>query len=239
MNDLTPAAGGALALPGRGFEGLKADRADLIIPRCKLLQALSPEVVESKFEWAKAGLLINSLTLDVLPSRVVPIFTWKSYCRFNPRNRSEEGFDATYEPGAMIWRSIDPDDVRVIEETKFGPNGEKPLAMTCLNFFSLFPGVPMPNVCSFTKTSYKTGRQLLSLARFCGGDMWSRAYQLTSAVQTRPEGTYYVQQIAALGASFGEEQQIAESWWRQFSDRAAELKVHEEEKPEDGETAPF
>jgi len=232
LTDKTPTG---IVPQGRGFEGMKMERSDLIIPRAKLLQALSPEVVESKFDGAKAGQIINSLTLEALPTRLVPIFTFKSWFRFNPRNRSDEGFDPNYEAGAMIWRSIDPDDPKVQEEAAFGPNGEKPLAMTCLNFFSLFPGVQMPIVVSFSKTSYKAGKQLLSLARFCGGDMWGRAYQLDASMVTNDQGTFYVFGIKALEVSTPEEQKISEAWWKSFSDKAAELKVHEEE----GEAAPF
>ena len=236
MNELSVPQGGALVVPGRGFEGMKIDRSDLIIPRAKLLQPLSPEIVESKVDGAKSGQIRNSLTLDLLPSRFVPIFCFKSWFRFNPRNRSDAGFDPAYEAGAMIWRSTDPDDPKVQEETKFGPNGEKPLALTCLNFFSLFPGVQMPLVVSFAKTSYKAGKQLLSLARFCGGDMWSRAYQLGSALQTNDKGTYHIFTVTTLGHAEASEQAQAEAWWRTFSDKAQELKVHEEGQEEDGET---
>ena len=229
MNEMTVPQPTGLALPsGRGFEGLKMDKSDLLIPRCKLMQPLSPEVLERGMA---VGSLVNSLLVETLPSRVVPIFCFKSYLRFNSRNASDAGYDSAYEPGALIWRSTDPDDVRVQEETKFGDNGEKPLAMTCLNFFSLFPGVPMPIIVSFSKTSYRAGKQLLSLTRFCGGDMWSRAYQLGSALQKNDQGTYYTFTVATLGASDEAERRQAEAWWEMFSEKAAELRVHEEVEP--------
>ena len=230
MNDMTVPQGGVLAVPGRGFEGMRVSKDDLIIPRAKLLQALSPEIAEGLVDGAKAGQIRNSLTKEVLPSRVVPIFAFKSYFRFNPRDRAKEGYNPNYQPGAMIWRSMNPDDPKVIEQACFGPNGEVPLALTCLNFFAFFPGVLMPIVLSFSKTSYKTGKQLLSLARFCGGDMWSRAYQLGAALVTDDKGTYYVFTVTSLGESNAEERHQAESWWTLFSDKAAELKVHEEEE---------
>jgi len=227
MNEMTVSQVGGLALPsGRGFEGMRIEKSDLLIPRAKLMQPLSPEVLERGM---KLGSIVNSLLVDVLPSRVVPIFCFKSYLRFNPRSQSEEGFDAAYDPGALIWRSTDPDDPRVQAETKFGEEGEKPLAMTCLNFFSLFPGVAMPIIVSFSKTSYRAGKQLLSLARFCGGDMWSRAYQLGSALQTNEKGSYYTLTVSTLGNSDEAERSQAEAWWAMFSEKVAELKVHEEE----------
>ena len=230
MNDMTVPQAGSLTVPGRGFEGMKMDKADLIIPRAKLLQALSPEVAEGTMDGAKPGQIINSLLLAVLPARVVPIFCFKSYFRFNSRDEQSENFNPDYAPGAMIWRSTDPDDPRVIEEAAFGENGEPPRALTCLNFFSLFPGVAMPIICSFSKTSYRPGKQLLSLARFCGGDMWSRAYQLGSALQKNDKGTYYTFTVTTLGESSAEERSQAEAWWGMFSEQASALKVHEEEQ---------
>ena len=227
-NDLVEKEGLGLVVPGRGFEGLKIDRTDLLVPRAKLMQPLSPEVLEHGMV---VGSIVNSLLVEHLPSRVVPIFCFKSYLRFNARNTSDAGYDAAYEPGALIWRSTDPNDPRVQDETKFGDNGEKPLAMTCLNFFSLFPGVAMPIIVSFSKTSYRTGKQLLSLARFCGGDMWSHAYQLGSTLQKNEQGTYYTLTIASLGASSESERRQAEAWWTMFSQNASELKVHEETEP--------
>jgi len=227
MNDLTVPQAGGLAIPsGRGFEGMRIEKSDLLIPRAKLMQPLSPEVLEREM---KVGSIVNSLLVDVLPSRFVPIFCFKSYLRFNPRSQSEDGFDANYDPGELIWRSNDPDDPRVQEETKFGDEGQKPLAMTCFNFFSLFPGVAMPIIVSFSKTSYKTGKQLLSLARFCSGDMWSRAYQLGSTLKTNEKGSYYIFTVATLGTSDEAERSQAEAWWTMFSEKASELKVHEEE----------
>lgn len=235
MGDLTVPTSGALTVSsGRGFEGMKVEQSDLIIPRAKLLQALSPEVAEAKFDGAKAGLLINSLTMEVLSPRIIPIFCFKNYFRFNPRDSDSEAFNPDFAPGAMIWRSNDPNDPRVKEETQFGPNGENPLALTCLNFFSLFAGSSMPIILSFSKTSYKTGKQLLSLARFCGGDMWSRAYQLGTTLQKNEKGTYYTLTITSLGASTPQEQAQAEAWWKGFSQ--VELKVHEEDAGVDAET---
>lgn len=226
MNDVTVKHDGALTTAGRGFEGVTKE--DLLIPRASLLQALSPEIVEG-MDGAKAGQIRNSLTHDLLPSRVIPIFCFKNYMRFNPRNRQDAAFNPNYEAGAVIWRSIDPNDPKVQEECTFGENGENPLATTFLNVFSLFPGVSMPIVLSFSKTSYKTGKQLLSLARFCGGDFWSRAYQLGSTLVTNDKGSYYVFTVTSLGESSAEERTTAEGWWTMFSEKAQALKVHEEE----------
>lgn len=228
VNDLTVPTTGALSVPGRGFER-GVDRSDLIIPRAKMLQGLSPEIMENRREGLRVGQIINSLTLETLPSRFVPIFYWKEWFRFNPRSRDKAGWTDGIDPGALIWRSKDADDPRVVDEAAWGEDGETPLAMTVLNFFSLFNGVPMPLVISFAKTSYKAGKQLLSLTRFCGGDMFSRAYQLSSTMQKNGDVIYYTAQVTALGESDAAERTQAEAWWSTFAQKA-DLKVHEERR---------
>lgn len=212
--------------PQRGFEaGL--DKEDLIIPRAKLIQALSPEMTEG-LEGVKVGAIINSLTKEVLPQEFIPIFMFKNYIRFNPRSKDDPNFNSDFEPGAVIWKSTDPEDPRVVEETRFGDEGEKPLATTFLNFFSFFPGCAMPVVVSFSKTSYKAGKQLLSLAKFSTGDMFSRKYRLTSQVETNHIASYAVLKVAAVGAASPEDQKLCEKLWNDFSAKAKDIQVHEE-----------
>ena len=209
----------------RGFEG-GITQEDLIIPRAKLIQALSPEITEGL--GVKPGAIINSLTKEVLPDEFIPVFMFKNYIRFNPRSKTDTNFDSAYEPGAVVWKSTDPEDPKVLAETRFGPSGEKPIATTFLNFFSCFPGVPMPVIVSFSKTSYKAGRQLLSLAKFCGGDMFSRKYRLSSLMETNDIATYAVLKVAPAGAVSPEEYKLCERLWNDFSEKAKEIQVHEE-----------
>jgi len=209
----------------RGFEN-GITQEDLIIPRAKLIQALSPEITEGL--GVKPGAIINSLTKEVLPDEFIPVFMFKNYIRFNPRSKADPNFDSAYEPGAVVWKSTDPEDPKVVVETRFGPNGEKPIATTFLNFFSCFPGVPMPVIVSFSKTSYKAGRQLLSLAKFCSGDMFSRKYRLASQMETNDIATYAVFKVAPAGAATPEEYKLCERLWNDFSEKAKDIHVHEE-----------
>jgi len=215
----------------RGFES-GVDQQDLIIPRAKLIQALSPEMQEG-LPGIKVGAIINSLTKEALPEEFIPIFSFKNYIRFNPRSKDDPNFDSDFEPGAIIWRSADPSDRQVLEQTKFGPNGEKPVATTFLNFFSYFPGVPMPVIVSFAKTSYRTGKQLLSLGRFCGGDMFSRKYRLTSQMESNNIGTYAVLRVTPGGDSAPEEFAVCERLWKDFAAKAKDIQVHVEDTTEE------
>lgn len=218
----------------RGLEE-GTSREELIFPRAKLMQALSPELEENGD--LKAGLIINSITRDTLPEIFIPVFKFTTWIRFNPRDTDKPGYDANFEPGDVIWRSNDPNDPKVIEESKFGENGERPIATRFLNFFSIFEGGEMPVVISFANTSYKTGKQLLSLCKFTSGDIFSRKYKLGAKKVSNDKGTYYVYTIGVAGKVTDSEYAIAEKMWQDF--HAAELRVHEEEKPEETEKAPF
>lgn len=220
----------------RGFEN-GITQEDLIIPRAKLIQALSPELTEG-IEGIRVGSIINSLTKEVLPQEFIPVFMFKNFIRFNPRSKDDPNYDPAFEPGAVIWKSVDPEDPKVVEETKFGPNGEKPSATTFLNFFSYFPGVSMPVIVSFSKTSYKTGKQLLSLAKFCCGDMFSRKYKLTSQMETNDIATYAVFKVASAGLSSPDELKLCEGLWQEFSAKAKNIQVHDEETTDEAVQEP-
>lgn len=217
------------SIKGRGFEH-EVDKDDFIIPRAKLLQALSPEVKAegSKF---KAGQIINSLSLEVLPTTFVPLYWFPQWIRFNARKAGERGWDPSYASGAMIWRSKDPADPRVLEEGKFGENGEVPLAIKFLNFFSVFIGHSMPVIISFSKTSYKAGKKLITLASLTGGDMFSKQYNLTSSLAPK-EDVYYILEVHPSGLIAAESKvfKVSEILYENYKEKPVE--VHEVDKSE-------
>ncbi|MCH7590717.1 hypothetical protein IIB34_06740 [PVC group bacterium] len=216
----------AKAAPGRGFEE-GVDQEELIIPRAKLLQALSPELEDNPE--LKAGVIINSVTGEVLPSVFVPVFKFTQFIRFNPRESKAPGFNPDFGPGALVWRTNDPNDPRVIAETKFSDNGEKPLATRFLNFFSYFEGCEMPVIISFSNTSFKAGKRLMSLAKFRGGDMFSKQYELASKKESNDKGTFYTLTVKPTGEAKESSIQTAERWWAEYGKKSADLQVHEDE----------
>ena len=243
---LVPKTDGNAALamnlkPQRGFEN-GVDKEDLVIPRAKLIQALSPEMTDrelkKQFPELSVGSIVNSLTKEPLSEEFIPIFIFKNYIRFNPRSKDDANFDDKFEPGAIIWRSNDPLDPRVQAETKFGDNGEKPAATTFLNFFCYFPSQPMPIIVSFSKTSYKTGKTLLSLGKFGGGDLFSRKYKLAADMETNDIATYAVLKVQPTGIATPDEYSICEKLWNDFAAKAKDIKVHEEGTDETENAAP-
>ena len=223
----------------RGFEE-PIDRRDLIIPLAKLLQALSPEVIEAPRQYFP-GEIINSLTKEkltitddlggIVPVEFVPIFKFTNWIRFNPRDDDKLDFNPNFAPGALIWQSNNPYDSRVQAEGAFGPNGELPLATKFVNFFSLFPSFQgMPIIVSFSKTSYKTGRQLLSLCQFGPPDMFGCRYTLGVRQEKNEMGSYFVLTVSKVGTTEGKILELASAFWEEFHDRSKEIKVHDQEE---------
>lgn len=214
------------AATGKGFEE-GCTREELMIPRAQLVQPTSPILSEGRTD-VRIGSIVNSIQKDVLPEVFIPVFKYTNWIRFNPRNTDDPNYDPSFSKGDVIWKSTDPTDPKVIAETKFGPEGEKPAATTFMNFFCWFEGYNMPVVVSFSKTSYKAGKQLLSLAKFSGGDMFSNKYKLTSEIKTGESGTYAVMKIAPAGKVSPEEHDFCNSLWEEFAKSIKDLKVHEE-----------
>lgn len=171
---------------------------DLILPRVELLQALSPTVVAGD---ASAGQIVNNLTKDDLGEKValVPVFITKNWIRWRKR---EEG-------GGMVWRSNNPADERVIEESKWGADGAKPLATAYLNFLCMIEGGDLPIIVSFANTNYKTGRKWLTLTKMSMGHLYNSSYELSAHSQTNNKGTFFVFDVKRVGPATSEQKEKA------------------------------
>lgn len=215
----------------RGFEE-EITQDDLLIPRAKLLQALSPEITEG-VEGLKPGDIINSLTRQKLGDIFIPIFYFTQWIRFNPRNEKAPGYDASYGLGDIIYRTNNPHDERLKVDGVW-QDDRPPLATKFMSFFSVFEGLDMPIVVSFSKTSMRAGKSLLSLAKFSNSDMWSRKYTLKSKKTQSDKGTYFTLDVAMAGLTGEDDLKRCEAFYRSFREKS--LQVHVEAE---GEQTPF
>jgi len=231
--ELAPKKQATLAVPTapqRGFE-CGVDQDDLVIPRAAVMQSTSDELKDRALVKEKGltfGMVINSLTKEPLGEEFIPIFMFKNWARFNPRDEKDPNFVPGIAPAGTVWISRDPLDPRVQAESKFGANGEKPAATTFINFFSYFPGSPMPVIVSFAKTSYGAGKKLITLARLTGGDLFSKKYRLTTDTESNEKGTYAVLKVQPVGNATTEEHKQCEALWNTFSRKSNEILVHDQ-----------
>lgn len=227
QTDLVTRTNGALAVGSHRPQGLEneVERKDLIIPRAKLLQALSPEVSEGQ---GKPGQIINSLTKEALPGPFIPCIFFKQWICFNPRDSKHQNYNPLFGPGEVVYQSMDPNDERVRVDREFGPEGGRPKATEFISFVSYFPGVEMPVVVSFANTSYKAGKQLLTMLKFGSKAIWQRKFKLASKAEKNSQigATYHVLTVEPAGDATDEEAAFAKGIWESLSPRKSDIQVH-------------
>jgi hypothetical protein len=176
--------------------------ADLtIVPRIKLLQGLSPEVVDDGERAGEFWHTVAETTLgDAL--NMVPVFVSQSVILWRPRkdgggilaraddgvhwDRPEMDFDVkldngrkvTWSTGKTVQRggldqfgSMDPDD----------PNSY-PAATRMINIIAMFPDQMdlSPAVISLQRSSFKVGQQFVSKLAINRLPSWSRVFGMSS-----------------------------------------------------------
>jgi len=179
---------------------------DLILPRTELLQALSPTVVAGD---AQPGQIVNNISKEVYTNPVIiPLVVSKNWIRWRTRA----------EGGGMVWRSNDPTDPKVIEESKWGSDGTKPMCTAYLNFLCMIEGDDMPIIVSFSNTSYNAGKKLLTLCKMSPtGKLSASRYALLSHSRTNNMGTFFVYDVKKIGPSTTEQQEQAAKFGSMFS----------------------
>jgi len=192
---------------------------DLILPRVELLQALSPCVVN---EGKKAGTIVNSITKEDLGQPIIiPVFLSKNWIHWRPRA----------EGGGILWRSSDPTDERVIEETKWGEDGSKPLATAYLNFLCIIEGQDLPLIVSFCNTNYKAGRKLFTLTKMVPGHLYDCQYKLSSSHRTNNLGSFFVFDVVKHGPSTSEQRTKASQIQQMFAGKELKFESETVDKP--------
>ena len=90
---------------------------------------------------------------------------------------------------------------------------------------------------SISKTSFKAGKQLLSIAQFSGGDMFGKTYKLTSKKEASEQYSYYVLAVDPAGMTSPELFKQAEMLYDEFSTKP--IKVDEDQSVATEEAVPF
>lgn len=214
--------------PRQGFE-VSCQREDLLVPRAKLFNGLPKEF--ENYPDAKPGQILNNITKEVLPALFVPIMRHIEWIRFNagspklPDGSPNPAFDKAFEPSEVIWRSTNPNDPRVIAESGWGANGEKPLALKFLSFLSYFPGSSMPVMVSFYKTSLNAGKSINSVLEYGSGAMYAHSFRLSTKITKTGEHSHYVFQATYAGKSTPEDYAAAEKIYNSFKDTNLQAKT--------------
>lgn len=221
-----------------GFEDEEA--GDVIIPRVKVIQALSPE---RKDKIADEGDIINSLTKEKLNDKTfVPVFKFNNNVWW--RDRSEGGgINCIARDGKVGTRS---DDTQVMcaackrcefDNTKSGKDAI-PTCTKYINFFGFFEGERMPIILSFSKTSYNEGKKLYSLAKVTMQNMFNYGYKLSAKLMSKGGNEWFVPVMTPVGPTSEEDRAFAASLYMMYRSEAQTMAYDMDDASGDTSSAP-
>lgn len=180
----------------RGAENVGTD--DMIIPRIELIQALSPVRKKSDsayIDGAEEGMLYNNVTRALYGTEVtvVPVYYSKQYLVWKDRKMGGGGSNG-YR-GAFANEALARDAIAAL--------GEEGLEVsdTAQHFVLVRNGNDWQEaVISMSKSKVKVSKRWNSLMRLTNTDSFSRAYKLSSTVETNARNeSYFNFNITALG----------------------------------------
>lgn len=203
-----------------GFEESKSD--DIIIPRIKVINALSPERIDGI---ANEGDILNSLTQEKMKDKkFIPIRQYYSNIWWNDDRdaderihcRSFDGRIGNNEDGTLVCAVCKKNQ---FDNTKEGKDAY-PLCTAYLNFLGFFEGDAMPVVLSFSKTNYNEGKKMLSIAKSMRASMWNYGYLLEGKKVTKGKNTWYNIMPTLAGETDLENRTLAFELYKAYNDLA-------------------
>lgn len=193
-----------------GFEESKQE--DIVIPRIKVINALSPERVDGL---AVEGDVINSLTKEKVNDQLfIPIKQYYSNIRWNP-DRNDDIRIECYSRDGRIGITNAGDTLICAEcranqfdNTKQGKEAQ-PLCTSYLNFLGFFEEEVMPSVLSFSKTNYNEGKKMLSIAKSMRKSIWNYGYKLSGQKVVKDKNQWFIITAKMGGETSPEARELA------------------------------
>lgn len=224
------------------------DSSDLILPRIKLLQAISPEVEE--FEKAKAGEFWHSIAGVSLGKelRMIPVVIRKSYVLWSPRNdqrgvlaRSNDGihWDRVEEfrvkpkgsPKEVVWRTehtVKESGLDQFGSSIPGDANSPPAASLTYNILVYLPDFPdlSPAVLLNTRSAVKKAKMLISKIEMRPVDHFGQEFTVTPIQEQGAEGPYWNYAYTGNGYASAGDYETAKMMYEKFS--SADFKANDE-----------
>ena len=177
----------------------KIDAEDRMIPRLKIMQPLSPEVDEGI---AKPGEFLNSIAKKAYGKevQVIPIVWWKSRVYWAKR---EDGGEILCQARDAMHGADTYGNCADCEYSKWH-NQEVPVCTAIINILMLVNSTELI-ACSFMKTSYGTGKQLINLFNYKGVDIFNFQYTLYTQQEENAKGKFWVIKYKDLNAPISDE----------------------------------
>lgn len=201
------------------------DSNDVIIPRVKVIQTLSPE---RKDKIANEGDIINSLTKEKLNGKVfIPVFKFNNNIWWKDRSEgggikciAREGRTGTLSDGTLMMCAQCRRNE--FDNTKQGREA-MPTCTKYINFLGFFEGERAPIILSFSKTCYNEGRKLYSLAKVTMQNMWNFGYKLNEKLMAKGGNEWYVPVMSAAGPTDEEDRAFGMMLYKMYRDNMQNL----------------
>lgn len=221
-----------------GFED--EDAGDMLVPRIKIVQTLSPERKEKQ---AEEGDIIDSLTKAKLNGKkFIPVFKYNS--NIDWKDRSEGGGIRCMASDGRIGSQSDGTSMSCrqcgrceFDNSKTGRDAI-PKCTKYMNFFGFFEGERMPIILSFAKTNYAEGKKLFSLAKVTMQNMWNHGYTLNEKLMSKNGNEWYNIVVSPAGATSEEDREFGMQLFKCYRDSIASLNVDYDEGDMSASSAP-
>jgi hypothetical protein len=222
------------------------DHTDKIVPRVKLLQAISPEVEE--FEDAKAGIFWHSVASEGMGSELlgVPVLLRKTYVLWSPRNddrgilaRAVDGLhwdnagmeftvkpknsphNVTYKLGKTVHEVTQEGSPALSEfgSSIPGDPNSPPAAALTYEMLWLFPEFKLlsPAIIINTRSSVKPAKGLINKIDIRPVDHFYQQYKITITKEQGDEGPYFNYKYLPAGYADEETGSYAKELYETFS----------------------
>lgn len=221
-----------------GFED--EESGDVIIPRVKVIQTLSPE---RKDKIAEEGDIINSLTKEKLNGKVfIPVFKFNNNVWW--KDRSEGGGIQCMARDGRVGSLSDGTTIMCAQcrrcEFDNSKQGKEALP-TCtkyINFFGFFEGERMPIILSFSKTCYNEGKKLYSLAKVTMQNMWNFGYKLNEKMMAKGGNEWFVPVMTAAGPTSEDDREFAHQLFLAYRYKMADVAYDMDDQGSSAPAAP-
>lgn len=191
----------------RGLENF--DKKDLVLARISLMQGLSKLVTKEK---KVPGTFVNTLTKETLGESVefIPVSVTK-YFDLLKQDPSD--------PTKMIFegRTYNENDPKLIGRRFFNEDGLKANVNSVISYLVLLDGEPA--LLSFSKTSYKAGKKLGTIASLSGKDLFATTYRVKAKAESRKDNDYFVMEVEEVGDTSETDFKLAEKMYDNFGSR--------------------
>lgn len=205
---------------GRGFENV--ERKDILMPRVKLLQQMSPEVTGEL--GMKAGTMVTSLSNINHGAKVVltPILHFRSRIKWIKQDDGGgiecSSPDARTPLSDMICASCANCEHKDWDDTKKGKD-QAPACTLYENFLVLIGDSTEPVLLPMERTKLRTAKKLFSIGALKNSDMWNWQYELgVSKEKNEQDQVYYTYTITDLARPTKEDRRkLCEGIWASLS----------------------